>query len=237
MAFRRTHGDDPNKLLFLDIDGVLNNLPYYHSAPYKRDCILNHHSARQYDLKKLDLLKQIHDKTKCTIVMSSSWRAFYFKENWKSRMGDGCMRLKKDLKKRKIVIRYRTGDEYDEKLYAYYSGLKWVEDENGKCHTEYVEPEDRVYPKIEEFYERGLQIKNFLDKWEKRYGKCTYAILDDDRGDLILHNEHFVNTKWGYKNDNPDECGLTQTHVDKCIELLGGYNGRKGIAQGSKKVN
>ena len=139
-------------------------------------------------------------------------------------MGDGCMRLKKDLKKRKIVIRYFTGDEYDEKLYAYYSGLKWVEDENGKYHTEYVEPEDRVYPKIEEFYERGLQIKNFLDKWEKRYGKCTYAILDDDRGDLLNYNmdgyERFVNTKWGYKDDDPEVCGLTQEHVDKVVRIL-----------------
>lgn len=227
MAFRKTHGDDPHKLLFLDVDGVLNDLLYFHSPEYKRDRLINHHSAKQYDLKKLDLLKEIHDKTKCTIIMSSSWRAFYFNKDWKSRMGDGCMRLRKDLKKRKIVIRYKTGSEYDERLYAIYTGCKWVQGEDGKYHTEYVEPEDRVYPEVKEFYERGLQIKIFLDKWEKKWGKCKFCVLDDDIGDLRLFGENFVNTKWGWQDSKRDDCGLQREHVEKCIQLLGEYKNGK----------
>ena len=118
MAFRKTHGDNPEKLLFLDIDGVLNSSAFYKlSKQYKRDKINNPWYARQYDLNKLQLLKEIHDRTKCTIVMSSSWRGFYFDPKSKSRCGDGCNRLKRDLKRLKIIIRYRTSNNYDKEEY------------------------------------------------------------------------------------------------------------------------
>lgn len=211
--------DDPKKLLFLDIDGVLNSSAFYKSDFHKQEREKYGAEAKQYDLKKLDLLKEIHDKTNCTIVMSSSWRSFYFNPSFQSRMGCGCMTLRNDLKDRGIEILYKTGNEYDERLYAIYNGCRWVQDEDGKYHTEWVEPEDRKDPPpITDFYERGLQIKLFKDEWEKKYGKVNFAVLDDDRGDLVLFGENFVNTSW--YNENEDEAALTPAHVKKCIELL-----------------
>ena len=214
--------DNPNKLLFLDIDGVLNSMAFYKSDFHKQEREKYGAEAKQYDLRKLDLLKEIHDKTNCTIVMSSSWRSFYFNPSSKSRMGCGCMTLKEDLKARGIVIRHKTSNDYDERLYAIYTGCKWVEDKDGNYHTEWVEPEERKYVEITEFYERGLQIKQFKDEWEKKHGKVTFAVLDDDDGDLHLFGENFVHTSW--YNENEDEAALTPAHVEKCVRLLNGVS-------------
>ena len=116
--FRKTHSDDPNKLLFLDIDGVLNSSAFFKGPKYKMYRIKNPWHAKQYDLDKIKLLKEIHDKTKCTIVMSSSWRMFYFDSKSRSRIGYGCSDLKRDFKRNKIIIRYRTSNNYDREEYA-----------------------------------------------------------------------------------------------------------------------
>lgn len=212
--------DNPNKLLFLDIDGVLNSMAFYSSEVYKYDRKEHGVNAKQYDLKKLDILKMIHEKTDCTIVMSSSWRAFYFSPSTDSRAGIGCMALKDDLMERGIAILHSTGHEYNEDLYRLYnSDIRWVKDEDNTYHSEYVEPEDRKpAPKVENFYARGLQIKTFLDKWEKEHGECKFVILDDDVEDLFLFNEHFFRTKW-YANTE-EEGGLTVEIAEKCIEML-----------------
>ena len=210
--------DDLKKLLFLDVDGVLNSSAFYKSDFYRQEREKYGAEARQYDLKKLDLLKEIHDRTNCTIVMSSSWRAFYFDPDSKSRLGCGCMSLHKDLEDRGIIIKYKTGNEYDEKSYAIYNGCKWVKDEDGSYHTEWVEPEDRVWVERTEFYDRGLQIKIFKEDWEKEHGKVAFAILDDDDGDLHLFGEHFVQTSW-YTEDE-DKAALTPELVEKCVRLL-----------------
>lgn len=209
--------DDPRKLLFLDIDGVFNSSAFYKSDFYKKEKEMHGSKARQYDLNKLDLLKEIHDETNCTIVMSSSWRVFYFDS--KFQMDYGCMILKKDLKERGIEINYCTGNEYHKKWYAIYNGYKLIKDKDGTYHSEYVEPENRKEPpKVRHFYERGLQIKVFKDEWEKEHGKCNFAILDDDDdGDLHLFGKHFVQTSWYEKNE---EAALTPKHVKQCIKLL-----------------
>lgn len=209
--------DDPKKLLFLDIDGVLNSLAFYKSDFYQKEREMYGSKAKQYDLKKLDLLKEIHDKTNCTIIMSSSWRSFYF--DYKFQMDYGCMVLKKDLKERGIEINYCTGNEYYENWYTIYNGMEWKKDENGLWHYFYIESENRKKPpKVKHFYERGLQIKNFKDEWEKEHSKCNFAILDDDDGDLHLFGKHFVQTSW--YGENEEEAALTPKHVEQCIKLL-----------------
>lgn len=200
--FKKT---DVNKLLFLDIDGVLNYSSYFKTDEFKEN-------KKLYDLKKLDLLKEIVDKTNCTIVMSSSWRTFYFKRKNISRIYN----LKDDLKSRGIVIKYKIGNEYNNELLKLYSGgFGWIEDNKGVYHTEYNKTEKH---QITEFYERGLQIKIFKEKWEKKYGKVTFAILDDDDGDLHLFGENFVRTNW--YGENEEESGLTKEAVNKCVNLL-----------------
>lgn len=197
---------DPNKLLFLDIDGVLNYSSYYKTPEYIEN------GKKTYDLNKLDLLKEIVDTTNCTIVMSSSWRVFYFNPKPVTIASD----LRKDLKCRGIIIKHKIGNEYNNELLKLYSGgFAWVEDSKGVYCTEYNPAEKH---QVVDFYERGLQIKNFKDTWEKKYGKVSFAILDDDDGDLHLFGENFVRTSW-YGN-TPEECGITRDVVKKCIKLL-----------------
>ena len=214
--FRRTHGDDPNKLLFLDIDGVLNSMVFFkQSKQYKLDLLTRRRTARQYSLDKLDLLKEIHDKTKCTIVMSSSWRIFYFDKK-RTKINRCCMSIVKDLKRRGITIRYKTNNRYDKEEWKKYTNIEWVETEDGLFNTKYLGKEKT--PVISKFYERGLQINDFLNDWKKKYPKVKFAILDDDVGDLCLFGNNFVNTS--YYAETEDEAGLTREHVTKIVKLL-----------------
>lgn len=201
---------DPNKLLFLDIDGVLNYSSYYKSAEYLKNY------GKMYDSNKLDLLKEIVDATNCTVVMSSSWRVFYFN----SKPPLIASELKKDLKHRGIIIKHKIGNEYNHELFKLYSGgFNWVEDSKGVYYTEYTPAEKQP---VTDFYERGLQIKLFKENWEKKHGKVNFAILDDDDGDLHLFGENFVRTNW-YGN-TPEECGITKDIVEKCTSLLNKKN-------------
>lgn len=115
--------DDPTKVLFLDIDGVLNSFSYFISDRYKKEkqeCKENKASARQYDEKKLDLLKQIHDATHCTIVMSSTWRSFYFDKE----KHHYTINLIKDLEDSGIIIREKIGKEYNKDIAKHNIGVK-----------------------------------------------------------------------------------------------------------------
>lgn len=68
------------KILFLDIDGVLNSIPHTHDDFLK----LEHEFGKEQALRKsygfnIDLvakLKTIIEKTNCKIVFSTSWRHF-----------------------------------------------------------------------------------------------------------------------------------------------------------------
>ena len=215
--FKKTHGDDPNKLLFLDIDGVLNSAAFYKGPKYKMYKIKNPWHAKQYDLDKIKLLKEIHDKTKCTIVMSSSWRAFYFDSKSKSRIGSGCSELKRDFKRKKIVIRYKTSNIYDAEEWNRQSNVEWIKNPDGTFNTVFKDTKEPCSG-ITKFYERGLQIDTFLKNWKKRYPKVKFAVLDDDSGDLVLFGERFVHTSW--YGESEEESGLTPKHVEKCIRLL-----------------
>jgi hypothetical protein len=131
--------------------------------------------------------------------------------------GDGCSRLKRDLKRLKIYIRYRTCNEYDKEEYAKQNSIEWVKDKDGTYHSRFIEGQVTP-PPLTKFYDRGYQINKFLRAWKKQYPKVKFAILDDDVGDLILFGENFIQTKW-YGNTE-EECGLTPDIVGKVISLL-----------------
>jgi len=59
------------KILFLDVDGVLNNANTLKNQG-RNGWPLNH-----LDASRVELLNQIVDKTDCQIVLSSSWRSFF----------------------------------------------------------------------------------------------------------------------------------------------------------------
>lgn len=56
-------------IVFLDIDGVLNSMPYFESIKDKRDRTHN-----EIDESKLPLLKRIVEENNAHIVLSSTWR-------------------------------------------------------------------------------------------------------------------------------------------------------------------
>ena len=67
------------KLIFLDIDGVLNNELFYKTQAYqsKRGTSQSREEFKlqQFDPKCIDLLNYITNKTEAKIVISSSWRS------------------------------------------------------------------------------------------------------------------------------------------------------------------
>ena len=67
------------KVIFLDIDGVLNTSEIFieQSKNYKQKGIYN----VEIDEFRVEYLKQIIEKTNAKIVLSSSWRYFFVKEN------------------------------------------------------------------------------------------------------------------------------------------------------------
>lgn len=54
------------KVLFLDVDGVLNSTPDY--------LVRTEHGGFPINMGKIDILKDIIDATGCEIVVSSAWR-------------------------------------------------------------------------------------------------------------------------------------------------------------------
>ena len=198
--------DDVHKLLFLDIDGVLNSRAFYEkSLQYKFEKLCKERGhIRQHSLKKLKLLKQIHDKTHCTIVLSSSWRHFYFED---SKSGTSHTLLKKDLHDLGIDILYKTS-------YCY----------NAEEYDRIFNTNSVTAMTPEKFYDRGYQIYKFLQAWEKHHGPVTFAILDDDDGDLHFFNTkeetHWVQTFW--HGDSVRNTGLTKNTVKQCINILNG---------------
>lgn len=59
------------KIIFLDIDGVLNSESYFGTVGYLSSSDIYY---KQIDLCAVQLLKKIIDKTKAGIVLSSCWR-------------------------------------------------------------------------------------------------------------------------------------------------------------------
>lgn len=62
---------DKKKLIFLDVDGVLNSVTYWKSLDEEEK-----YSMFQIDRNAIKKLKRIVDKTGAEIVVSSTWRKF-----------------------------------------------------------------------------------------------------------------------------------------------------------------
>ena len=185
--------ENKTKVLFLDIDGVLNSDSFFNSDYYKKLRQSKGEHGCMHDPRKIALLSEIVKKTHCKIVMSSSWRHFYFGKDNTCKML--AKPIKKDFKKYGIRIKEHVNNAIDTEYAKKYDDWFW---------SERTEPFE-----ITQFFERGLEIKNYL----KAHPEVKqFAILDDCDGDLHLHGEHFVQTN----------CliGLMKKDVEKVIELL-----------------
>lgn len=106
--------ENKSKVLFLDIDGVLNSQEYYTSEYFKHR--KKYSKSEEIDDRTLLLLREIHRQTRCRIVLSSSWRHFWFEKKFRSQTRG----IIKELKKFGIVIRDKTGFE-SEKVGNYFN--------------------------------------------------------------------------------------------------------------------
>lgn len=203
---KRKH--DKTKVLFLDVDGVLNSEHYFKSAYCKKRIKVDKRLG-MFDNRKVELLARIQKTTNCTIVMSSSWKSMFFSKAKTSR--HLVKPFKKCLKKNKIEIIDKIGNQWDREKANLYSSVKAVEENE---IIRFV-PNDNC-GRVKGFYGRGLAI----DTWLKKHPYTTkFAILDDEDGDLSLFGEHFVQTNWWCKDGEEYE-GLLPEHVEKCISLL-----------------
>ena len=120
------------------------------------------------------------------------------------------------MKKRRIIIRYKTSNNYDKDEFFKQSGIVSIKNKNGTYNSKYIPKNEK--PKLTKFYERGYQINEFLTNWRKKYPNVKFSILDDDCGDLVLFGDNFVNTKW--YGEIEEECGLTKETAKKVIDIL-----------------
>lgn len=184
------------KVIFLDIDGVLNHEMWYKRRFQEMD--MNSETSRhpyyEFDPQSVAELNRIIDLTGAKIVISSTWR-----------LGRTTEQLQDILNsvgfKGEIVGRtphfIAKGETIDDKPISYTvprgCEIDWWLENEGKFQ--------RINWSMErqkEYLEKAL-VKN-------------YVILDDDSDMLYNQREHFVKTSV--------YSGLTKELADKCIQIL-----------------
>ena len=168
------------KVIFLDVDGVLNSSrTLYESISLEDDLILN--------------LKEIVNKTKAKIILSSSWRL----------STEAVATLIDKLDKFGLAISGMTYDGVD---------LDWLE--------KYEFDVTKKYSDTKFDYDENRQIKITHDrgaeifKWLHDHDDCAYVILDDEIEDIKPYFSESVIVKTSYKT------GLTKEDVKKAIQIL-----------------
>lgn len=168
------------KVIFLDVDGVLNSSrTLYESISLEDDLILN--------------LKEIVNKTKAKIILSSSWRL----------STEAVATLIDKLDKFGLAISGMTYDGVD---------LDWLEKYEFDVTKKYLDTkfdydENR---QIKITHDRGAEIF----KWLHDHDDCTYVILDDGIEDIKPYFSESVIVKTSYKT------GLTKEDVKKAVQIL-----------------
>ena len=168
------------KVIFLDIDGVLNSSRTLHEdISLEDDLILN--------------LKELVDKTKAKIILSSSWRL----------STEAIATLMDKLDKFGLIISGMTCDGVD---------LDWLEKYEFDVTKKYLDTkfdydENR---QIKITHERGAEIF----KWLCHHDDCAYVILDDNIEDIKPYFNEPIIVKTSYKT------GLTKEDVKKAIQIL-----------------
>lgn len=128
-----------NNIIFLDIDGVLNSLPYFESL---KDTETN----SEIDESKLPLLKRIVEENNAQIVLSSTWKELDNKDNpdcyamWKYLIDSlakyGMKIISKTptiLNKRPIEIKAWLDSRPDK------DNIKWISIDDDFCEEDYEE--------------------------------------------------------------------------------------------------
>ena len=156
------------KLIFLDVDGVLNS----HSTEDVVDGYIG------IDDKKVKLLKEIVDETDANIVLVSSWKQWWFKEDISKDIQDAfANHLDKKLKEAGLTIFDKTMDKNSTRrghgIIRYIDGLS----KDGIIVDKYVILDDETWDYSQEhianhlvqtsFYKNGLEKKHVRKAIEK----------------------------------------------------------------------
>ena len=168
------------KVIFLDVDGVLNSdRTLYEDISLEDDLILN--------------LKEIVDKTKAKIILSSSWRL----------STEAIAKLMDKLDKFGLAISGMTCDGVD---------LDWLEKYKFDTTKKYLDTKFDYdeNKQIKITHDRGAEIF----KWLHDHDDCAYVILDDEIEDIKPYFNESAIVKTSYKT------GLTKEDVKKAIQIL-----------------
>lgn len=183
--------DFPDKIIFLDVDGVINTNKYHFS---------------QFDEVCLDYLQQIIDKTGAKIVVSSSWRdedtqrmKTNFLENgfteklWNEVIDITVRGYRYTIKDSNLPI--VRGNEIKQ----------WID-------TKLVYPW-HSNPSLQKQYEILKEDGSFkIMNSNKLNEDFSYLILDDDTDMLYNQRNNFINTD--------ALLGLQESDIEKAIKIL-----------------
>lgn len=181
------------KIIFLDIDGVLNHQDWYchrHEEIDQND-IVSHYPLYEFDPDSVKWLNHIIEATGSKVVVSSTWRHGRRVEDLQEildRVGfigeviDKTPSMSAKLNVKGTGYTVPRGCEID-----------WWLENHGKFQRINWSKE------VQQEYIDNAKVKN-------------YVILDDDSDMLYNQREHFVKT---YTNN-----GLTQERAERAIEIL-----------------
>lgn len=118
----------PTKVLFLDIDGVLNShrsASAFHGFPHG----FSESDMKRFDMVALALIQRVCEETGCSVVLSSSWRILHdvhecangldlpiFDKTPNDSGGHRCRQIQKWLKEHPEVTRYAIVDDDSDML-------------------------------------------------------------------------------------------------------------------------
>lgn len=183
------------KVIFLDIDGVLNHEKWYKKRMSLKDTIgskewSEHYPFYEFDPESVHRLNKIIDETGAKVVVSSTWRHG---------------RSVQDLQY--ILERVGFIGEIIDKTPSLNARI-------GQESAGYTVPrgcEIDWWLKSKKFQRINWSKERQIEYIEKSEVK-NYIIIDDDSDMLYSQSEHFVKTSW-------DE-GLNDMLMVKCIEIL-----------------
>lgn len=155
------------KVIFLDIDGVLN----YTNCPYKLP-----DGWYFVDDEKIKLLKEIIDATDAKVILSSTWRVGWedLEHNMQTTDAENFIRLRDKLREFNIEFLSRTpmlGKTRGEEI------MQWIQNWNGEIIESFVILDD--LPETEfALYKRNLVKTSFGKGLLKGHVNKTVKILN-----------------------------------------------------------
>ena len=183
-----------DKLIFLDVDGVINHTSWYRWIKSHPD-FLKEGGHRNIDPKSVDRIIKICDEANAYIVMSSSWRLWDFEQTL-----DNLNRIRdlRPILDRMVGITPRTEERNRGKEIQFFLNA---------CETELSYPGyDLRFIVHPGYYLKRKGI--FVNPHPK------YIILDDELDMLDNQQQYFIHIN--------DDVGITHKDVENAIKMLNG---------------